>query len=280
MARAMATATITFGLVAIPVKLYVAASSESVSFNQINPATGNRIKQKLVDAVTGDEVSRGALAKGYEYVRGQYVTFTDDELKALEAATTQTVDVVEFVPASSIDPISIEKTYYLGANKGGDKGYVLLAETLAATNTVAVAQWSNRGRVHLVTLASHNGGLVMRLMFYAAEVRDADEVFGMVAKVSISDPERAMAEQLVATLTSPTFGPSRYSDAYAAKVREAAEQKAQSGGFVMAAAAPNPVVLDLFEALKKSLADAKGAEAPGPAAPKKAGRRAKKTEAA
>ncbi len=284
MARALATATITFGLVAIPVKVYVSASSEAVAFNQINPTTGNRVKQKLVDAVTGDELDRAALSKGYEYTKGQFVTFTEDELKALESVTTKTVDVQEFVPVDSIDPIAIEKTYFLGPDKGGDKGYALLTETLASTGTVAVAQWSNRGRVHLVTLTAHAGGLVMRLMYYASETRDFAEVLDNVAKLTISEPERAMAGQLVAALSKPAYDPARYADTYAVAVRKAADEKAASGGFTVAAAAPNAVVLDLFEALKKSLADATKPSEPEPApaaGPVKAkGKRGKKTEAA
>lgn len=143
MARALATATVTFGLVAIPVKVYVSASSEAISFNQINPATGHRVKQKLVDAFTNDELERDTLVKGYEYAKGQYVVFTEQELKDLEATTSKTVDVQEFVPATSIDPIAIEKIYLLGPDKGGDKGYALLAQVLAATETVAVAQWKS-----------------------------------------------------------------------------------------------------------------------------------------
>lgn len=258
MARALATATVTFGLVAIPVKVYVSASSEAISFNQINPATGSRVKQRLVDAGTGDEVDRDKLVKGYEYTKGQYVTFSDEELKKLEAATTKTVDVQEFVAAASIDPIAIEKTYFLGPDKGGDKGYALLAQVLAATESVAVAQWSNRGRVHLVTLAAHKGGLVMRLMFYASEVRDFAEVLDGVATLPISDPERVMAAQLVAHLGKPSYDPSRFSDAYAEKVKRAAEEKATTGAFVLAPAHQSPMILDLFEALKKSLSEARG----------------------
>lgn len=282
MARALATATVTFGLVAIPVKVYVSASSEAISFNQINPATGHRVKQKLVDAFTNDELERDTLVKGYEYAKGQYVVFTEQELKDLEATTSKTVDVQEFVPATSIDPIAIEKIYLLGPDKGGDKGYALLAQVLAATETVAVAQWSNRGRVHLVTLAPHKGGLVMRLMFYANEIRDFAEVLDNVAKLPISDPERAMAGQLVAHLGKTDYDPSRFADAYAAQVKKAADEKAGTGAFVLAPAAPNPIILDLFEALKKSLSEVRAApvaEAP-PAALEPAPKKSKRTKKA
>lgn len=284
MARAIATAHVTFGLVGIPVKVYVSASSEAIGFNQINPATGHRVKQLLVDSITGDELDRTKLVKGYEYTKGQYVTFTEQELKDLETSTSKTVDVQEFVPATSIDPISIEKTYFLGPDKGGDKAYALLSQVLAETETVAIAQWSNRGRVHLVTLAPHKGGLVMRLMFYADEIRDFAEVLDNVAKLPISDPERAMAAQLVAHLGKPAYDPSRFSDAYAAQVKKAASDKAGTGAFVIAPAAPNPIILDLFEALKKSLAAAPPAPAalppreplPQPAATPQKAKRGKK----
>lgn len=254
MARAFATATITFGLVAIPVKVYVSASSNSVSFKQINPKTGNRVNQKLVDAVSGDEVDRKTLAKGYEYAKNQVVIFEEEELKELETTTTKTVDVQEFVPDSDIDPICIQQIYFLGADKGGDKGYALLAQTLVDTKTVAVAQWSNRGKVHLVLVAPYHGGLILKQMYYADEVRDFNEVLDGVAKTKVSEAERSMAAQLVAQLGKPTYDPSAYTDVYATKVREAAAEKAAKGAITVALPSPAPVILDMFEALKKSLA--------------------------
>ena len=133
-ARAISSATISFGLVAIPVKLFTATSSQQVSFNMLHPETKTRVQQQYIAPATGEVVSRSSLVKGYEYARGQYVVFTEEELKKLEAERSNGIDIAEFVPLSSVDLLHVEKTYYLGPDKGGDKAYRLLTESMKQTN--------------------------------------------------------------------------------------------------------------------------------------------------
>src|SRR3989304_2130269 len=170
MPRATASGTVSFGLVSIPCKFYTACSSESVQFKMITPK-GNKVKQKIFDAVTDEEVERNACLKGYEHVKDQFVTFTSEELEALESERNNLIDINEFVPLASVDLLAVEKSYYLGADKGGDKGYLLLAKTLETTGKVAVGRWDARGKEQLVILRPYNGGLLLHQMFYTNEVR-------------------------------------------------------------------------------------------------------------
>jgi DNA end-binding protein Ku len=158
-ARAIASATISFGLVSIPVKLYTATSSEQVRFNMLHPETKSRVKQQYIDASTGEVVDRNSLVKGFEYGRDQYVVFTEDELKALETERSSSLDIVEFVPLESVDLLQVEKTYYLGPDKGGDKAYRLLTDSMVNTKKVAVGRWSARGKEQLVVVRPYKDGL-------------------------------------------------------------------------------------------------------------------------
>ena len=269
MPRSTASCTITFGLVAVPVKVFTAASGEDVHMHHINPATGSRVNSILVDAVSRETMDRAALVLGYEVTPGSYVTFTKDELKGLEPTTSKTVDLVAFVPASSIDPVSVEQSYYLGPDKGGDRGYALLSETMAARGVAGVGQWSNRGKEKLVTIQPYRGGLRLDLMYYATEVRSFDEVLGTAAKVAISDAERALAAQLVGHLAADAFDASAYYDTYAERVRQAAAQKASGQGVTVSPEAPRAIIIDLCEAMRRSMPAANAepvpAASPGPA---------------
>lgn len=247
--KAFATATISFGLVTVPVKVYAATSSEALSFNMITPA-GNRVKQKLVDSVSGEEVERDKCGKGYEYAKDQFVTFTKEELAKLDSENTKVMEIQEFVDAASVNPLFIEKVYFLGPDKGGDRGYSLLAQTMASMNRVAVAQWTNRGRDHLVLIAPFQDGLCLYQCFYKDEVRSFDVE---VAKLSMSKPEEVVAKKLVEMLSTGSFDPSKYHDRYAKRVKDAVDQKVAGKEITVPAEAPKTNVLDLYEALKASL---------------------------
>jgi DNA end-binding protein Ku len=253
----MASSTITFGMVAIPVKFYLAASPEQVAFNQFT-ASGHRVKQKLVDDTTGEEVDRDALSKGYEYAKGQYVTFGKDELQALELAGDKTVSIEKCVLASEIDLFQVEKTYYLGPDKGGDRAYGFLVETLAETGKVAIAQWGQRGREHLVAIRSYRGGLLLHALYYADEIRPQEEVTAQVAKFTTSDREKALARLLVEQMTESGFDLGVYKDRYRERVLAAVDAKVAGREIVIPAAQAAPQIVDLFEALKRSI---KGQEA-------------------
>jgi len=252
MPRAVSSATISFGLVSVPVKLFVAASAEGVKFNQITPA-GNRVNQKLVDSVTGEEVQRDTLLKGYEHSKDQYVTFTPDELKKLEPEKTEAMEITEFIPSTGFDPLQIEKSYYLGPDKGGDKGYVLLSKAMKQTSKVAVARWISRGREHLIVIRPFQDGLVLHQMFYSNEVRDFAEVSEKVATIKFHDVEESMAAKLVEQLAVDSYQPEKYTDGYVDRVKKAVEQKINGQEVTATPSSSSPSVLDLMAALKASL---------------------------
>jgi len=260
-ARAISSATISFGLVAIPVKLFTATSSQQVSFNMLEPQTKSRVQQQYILPATGEVVSRSTLVKGYEYAKGQYVVFDEAELKQLEKERSNSIDIVEFVPLSSVDLLSVEKSYYLGPDKGGDKAYHLLTESMLHTKKVAVGRWAARGKEQLILVRPYKGGLILHQMFYANEVRAFDEV-DTGATFEFKDVERNLAEKLIAELSVDTFQPERYQDEYAARVLAAVEKKVAGEQIHVSQEVPRAQVIDLFEALKQSLEQVQGPGGP------------------
>lgn len=251
MARAVTSGTISFGLVSIPVKLYVACSSEGVSFNMITPS-GHRVKQKLTDAETGDEVEREVCLKGYEYEKNKFVTFTPDEIKSFDAVKSDMMEISEFVPGSTVDLLQVEKTYYLGPDKGGAKSYRLLARAMKDSDRVAVAKWSARGKEQLVLIREYEGGLVLHQMYYQNEVRSFTEVCG--DDVELSADELALAAKLVKHLAGKKFQPSKFTDEYAERIKAAVQAKVEGREVTFTAPAAASNVVDLLDALKASLA--------------------------
>jgi DNA end-binding protein Ku len=252
MLRSISSAILSFGLVSIPVKLYTAASAEGVKFSMITPA-GNRVKQKYIDAVTGEEIAQGDCNKGYEYAKDQFVVFSKDEIKALEAEKSPSMEIREFIPASAFDALMVENSYYLGADKGGDKGYMLLAQTMKKTGKVAVARYNSRGKEHLIIVRPFQDGLVMHQMFYADEVRDFSEVTEKVAKMAFHDVEVEMAIKLVESLSTDAYEPEKYNDGYVARVKVAVDQKLSGETVTVAAPSEKSNVVDLMAALRASL---------------------------
>lgn len=253
-AHAIASGTISFGLVSVPVKLYAATKSKSVSFNLLHAKDKARLRQQYVCAACGDVVERSAMVKGYEYAKDQYAIITDDELRALEQKTEQSIEIEEFVPMSEVDPIYFDKTYLLGPDKGGHKAYRLLREAMEKADKGAVAKFSTRGKQQLVLVRQAQGGLMLHALFYADEVRNFDEL-DRGESVTLKPGELDLAVQLIAQLASPSFDPSKYEDEYRKKVLDVIEQKVAGKEIVAApAAAPRAQVIDLMEALKASLA--------------------------
>ncbi len=272
-ARAIASGVISFGLVSIPVKLYTSASSEQVRFNMLDSRHGVRVKQQYYSPADNKVLEKGEIIKGYEYARDQFVTFTDEELKALEADRSNHIEIVEFVPLGTFDFVQIEKTYYLGADKGGDKAYRLLSQAMKTKDRVAVGRWAARGKEQLVLVRPYKNGLILHQLYYANEVRSFEEADD-TAKVSFSDKELDLAERLIEQLSEDEFSPDKYKDDYADRVQAVVGQKVAGAEIVMAAEAPRAQIIDLFEALKRSIADAKkpsrprgSAEVEGEAAP-------------
>jgi DNA end-binding protein Ku len=246
-------------LVSIPVKLFTATSSQQVRFNMLHGETKSRVKQQYIVPGSGEVVDRKSLAKGYEYARGQFVVFTDEELKKLDAEKSSSIDIVEFVPLSTVDLIQVEKTYYLGPDKGGDKAYRLLAQSMIETGKVAVARWAARGKEQLVIVRPYRDGLMLHQMFYANEVRSFDEV-DTGATSDFRDIERELAVKLINELSVDQFDSSKFHDEYADRVKAAVEQKVAGQEIAIVGEVPKAEIIDLFEALKQSLAAASSSE--------------------
>jgi len=264
--RSVATGTISFGLVSIPVRLFPATQpSASISFNLLHAKDGSRLKQQYVCAKDGEKVERDDMVKGYEFAKDRYVTFTTEELKALDEIASQTIDIAEFVPASEVDPVYFEKAYHLGPDKGGGKAYKLLALALEQAGKAAVARYAARGKQYLTLIRARAGRLLMQQLYYADEVRPLDEV--EVDDAQVKDQEIQLALQLIEQTSVAHFEPGKYEDSVKQRVLQAIERKVEGQEIQIAAPAePQAQIIDLMEALKASLAAPAAAPAPVPAA--------------
>lgn len=258
-ARPTSSTTISFGLVSIPVKVYTATSSQSVHFRQLHGKCASPVKQRLYCPVDDEFVERADLVKGYEVARNQYVQFTGEELRALESERFQTLDIVEFVPESTVDFIYIEKSQYLGPDKGGHKAFTLLAKAMRRTERIAVGRYWSRGKVQLGLLRPYKKGLILHHVFYANEVRDYEDV-DLGDDVPFSEMEEKLADQLIGQLSVESFDPSHFKDEFADRVRAVAAQKVAGQEVTAAPAQPAAQIVDLFEALKQSLNAGGGGE--------------------
>jgi len=268
-ARSIASLTISFGLVAIPVKLYSATvASERISFNLLREKDGSRLKQQYVAVNDGKLVERSEMVKGYEFSKDQFVKFSPGELKALEDATTHSIDIGQFVPLASVDPVYFDGTYYLSPDKGGSKPYALLATALRRKNQCAVGRWISRGKEHIVVIRPLDDGLAMHQLHFQAEVRAIEEVG--LEPTTVTEAELKLAEQLIDHLAAKRFDPNEYHDEFKGRV-EAAIQRKVAGKEVSLAEAPvakaGGNVIDLMAALKASL-DAKSSTGKERKAPK------------
>jgi DNA end-binding protein Ku len=262
-ARSIASLTISFGLVAIPVKLYSATiSSERISFNLLRQKDGSRVKQQYVAVNDGKPVERSEMVKGYEFAKDQYVMFSPEELKALEDTTTHAIDIGQFVPLDSVDPLYFDGTYYLAPDKGGAKPYTLLATALRKAQQCAVGRWISRGKEHIVIIRALEDGLAMHQLHFKAEVRELKDLG--VEAAPVSEPELKLARQLIDQLGAKRFDPNEYVDEHRTRV-EAAIQRKVDGKEVSLAEGPVSTkggnVIDLMEALRASI-DARGSKAP------------------
>jgi len=263
--RSIANGSISFGLVSIPVKLFPATSSKAVGFNLLHEKDKSRIQQKIYCPVDEAIVDRSELVRGFQVEKGRYVTFTDEELKSLEARGDHSIEISEFIPLSKVDPVYFEEPYYLGCEQTSAKAYRLLAEAMAQSERVALAQYTMRGKEHLVLIRPHEKGLILHTMYYADEVRSvADIDRGLEA--SVKDGELELAQRLIGELTAQNFEPDKYKDRYRERVLEAAEKKIQGEQITEAPPeARRAQVIDLMSALKASL-EKRGAAKPSPEA--------------
>ena len=258
-ARPIASGTISFGLVSIPIKLYAAAdSSGAVSFNMLHGTDASRLKQQYICAKDGEIVPRDQMVKGYEVSKDHYVILTPEELKALDEKATNTIDITEFVPLAKVDREYLDKTYYLGPDKGGDRAYRLLVAALEETGKAALGQYAARGAQHLVLLRPLNGVMVMEQLHYADELRPTTQV--EVPEGTVKPAELNLAKQLIEQSASDEFVPEKYKDTVRERQLEAIEAKIQGQEITEEAPAERGgKIIDLMEALKASLSEAKAA---------------------
>lgn len=251
--RPVGTGTISFGLVTIPVKVYSAnKSSEQISFNLLHEACGSRVRQQYICPQEDVIVDRTEMIKGYEFSRGQYVLFSAEELKALESAATQTIDIVEFVPEESVDPIYFDRPFYLGPDRHGQRPYALLSKALEQTSRWALARYATRGKSYLVAIRPYQEGLLMQQLRYASEIRRFSEL-DIDTDIEIRQKELDLAITLADQVTSEKFEPENYRDEESERIRDVIAQKIEGKDVSLAPEKPKGEVIDLMEALKRSL---------------------------
>jgi DNA end-binding protein Ku len=263
-ARPIAAGTISFGLVSIPVKLYAASDASSgVSFNMLHAKDAARLKQQYICTKDGEVVPRDQMVKGFEFTKDRYVTFTPEELKALEEQSTQSIEVVEFVPLTKVDPVYFDRSYYVGPDKGGAKAYALLSKVMQETGRVALARYAARGKMYLVMLRPLDNGIVMQQLYYADEVRPFADI--PVETADVSPKELDLAKLLVDQRAADTFKPETYEDDVKKRVLGLIQKKVEGEDISIAPPeAGGGQIIDLMEALKASLAK-KPEAAPAPA---------------
>ena len=261
-ARSIGTLTISFGLVAIPVKLYSATQSgNAISFNLLHKGCGSRLRQQYVCQREGTVVERNETVKGYEFAKDQYVTFEPQEIKAMEEAGTHSIEISEFVPVESIDPVYFDKAYYLAPDKGGAKPYALLTQALKQAGRCAVGRWASRGKAHIVMLRPLGDMLTLQQLHFAADVRPASEI--EIPKPEVKPAELTLAQRLIEQQAAERFDPGAYTDELRARIQAAIEKKVE-GREISVADFPSEdsgKVIDLMEALRASLERADAARA-------------------
>ena len=253
-ARPIGSATLSFGLVSVPVQLFSTAESEAgVTFNWLHKTCGSRLKQQYMCPKDGVKVERDDMVKGYEFSKGQYVLFTPDELKTLEEKSTGAVDIAEFVPAEQVDRLWLDKAYFLGPDKGGERAYKLLAEALKSTKRAALGQFASRGKQYLILVRPLGSGLVMEQLHYADEIRDIADV--PIPEGEVKPAELQLAVQLIEQGASDAFQPKKYDDNVKKRMLDSIQRKVEGQEITSEpAAAPETQIIDLMEALKASLA--------------------------
>ena len=264
-ARPTWTGTISFALLSIPVKLYTAQRSKDISFNQLEKATGARIKQKRVSSVTGEEVASEDIVKGYDLGGDRYVVIEADELEGLTPRNSnndRTLQILEFVDLDDIDPVYFEKAYYVAPDKGGARPYALLVKAMTETRMVAIAKVVLRTKEYLVAIRPLGDLLCMETLLYADEVVDPAEIDGLPdGTIEIAEKELAMAKMLVESSASEHFDASLYRDEYREKVQALIEAKSTGTVYELPVASEVPKVVDLMAALEASLAATKARKA-------------------
>jgi DNA end-binding protein Ku len=251
--RPIGTGNISFGLVSIPVKLFSATRSRTVSFNLLHAKDLSRIQQKIYCPVDNAIIERNELIHGFEVEKGHYVTFSDEELKELEARNEHAIEITEFLPLERVDPVYFEESYYLGSEAKAAKAYRLLADAMNQCGRVALGRFTMRGKEHLVLIRPFGKGLMLHTVYYSDEVRPAEDV-DQAENEPVREAELALAKRLIDELTAKEFEPSKYHDEYRERVLEMAQQKIAGQQVTEGPSEPRRgQVIDLMSALKASL---------------------------
>jgi len=268
-ARPFASLTISFGLVAIPVKLYSAIDgSGEISFHLMRKKDGSRVRMQYVAVADGKIVERSDMVKGYEFAKDRYVLFNAEEMKAFEEASSRAIEIAHFVPLESVDPIYFEGTYYLAPDKGGAKPYTLLATALRKSAQCAIGRWISRGKEHMVTIRPMDDGLAMHPLHFQAELRRLKDL--TIESQPVSEAELQLAQRLIEQLKAKRFDPAEYVDEFRQRVEAAIQRKVAGEEVSLSEDATAPAtsnVIDLMEALRASIKDPKAGKRAIPAHP-------------
>jgi DNA end-binding protein Ku len=250
MATSIWKGQLTFGLVSFPVRLFTAARSETISFNQLHKEDNSRIKQVIYCASEDKPIPRSEIVKGYEYEKGKYVVIEDEDIKKVAPKTAKVMEIQEFVKGDDVDPVFLESSYYMAPDEGGEKPYALLFEALKQTKYFGIAKVAMHNREHVVVLRPGSRGVVLHTMFYADEVRRSEEFRTDAA--NLKEKELALAKMLVESLAGE-FEPEKYRDSYRENLRKMIEAKIEGHKVVETPEPHIAPVIDIMEALKKSL---------------------------
>jgi DNA end-binding protein Ku len=241
---------LTFGLVSFPVRLFTAARSESISFNQLHKDDGSRIKQVIYCAAEDKSIPRDEIVKGYEYEKGKYVVVDEEDIKKVAPKTAKVMEIQEFVKSDDVDPVFLESSYYMAPDEGGEKPYALLFEAMKETKYYGVAKVTMHNREHVVILRPGDRGMMLHTMYYADEVRRSEEFRTDTSQVK--EKELTLAKTLVESLASG-FEPEKYHDTYRDNLKKMIDAKIQGHKVVETPAPHVAPVIDIMDALKKSL---------------------------
>ena len=247
---------ITFGLVSFPVRLSVAARGETIGFNQLHKSDGSRIKQVIYCQTEDKPIPRSEIVKGYEYEKDRYVVIDDEDIKKVAPKTAKVMEILEFVKGSDVDPVYLESSYFVAPEEGGDKPYALLFEAMKESGYYGVAKVAMHNREHIVIVRPAHKGLMLHTMYYRSEIRATEEFRTDVTQ--LKDKELALARNLIESLAEP-FEPGKYHDAYKTNLEKMIQDKIEGHKIVETPTPHIAPVIDIMEALKKSLEQRKPA---------------------
>ena len=250
MANSVWKGHLTFGLVSFPVRLFTAARGETISFNQLHKSDNSRIKQVIYCAAEDKPIPRSEIVKGYEYEKDHYVVIDDEDIKKVAPKTAKSMEILEFVKEEQVDPVYLESSYYLGPDEGGEKPYALLFGALKETGYCGVAKIAMHNREHIVVVRPGGTGMILHTMYFADEVRKQEEYHADTS--AVNEKQLNLAKMLIESLASD-FEPEKYHDTYRENLKQMIQAKVEGHRVVETPTTHVAPVIDIMEALKKSL---------------------------